>query len=76
MENLLEVEKVTERKLTLQEATLEAIKTIVDSTDKHVSYNVFNSMDRATMFGKENISKTHISITITDAMVDTTPRRI
>lgn len=76
MENLLEVEKVIEKKLTLQEATLAAIRLIVESTDRQVSYDVFNEIEKKSMFGKENISKTHLRITITDAMVDTTPRKI
>lgn len=73
MENLVEVEK---SKLTLQEATLAAIKLIVESTDRQVSYDVFNEVEKKSMFGKENIFKTHLRITITDAMVDTTPRKI
>lgn len=57
----------------LQEATLEAIKKIVDNTDKQVSYDVYTSVERVNIFKKDTVVKTHINITITDTIADTTP---
>lgn len=57
----------------LQEATLEAIKKIVDNTDKQISYDVYQSVEKINMFKKDTVIKTHINITITDTIVDTTP---
>jgi len=76
----IEVEKdVIVRKPSLQEAILKSVEGVVnavDNTDKQVSYEVFNTVEKVSIFGKETVTKTHIKITITDALVDTAPKKI
>jgi hypothetical protein len=60
---------------SLQKATLDAIRGIVESTNQQVSYSVFNSVD-GDFLGKNKTVKTHINITITEGRIDTMPKGI
>lgn len=60
----------------LQSAILSAIKTVLDATEKQVTYDVYQSVERKGFFKKDVIVKTNINITISDAIIDTKPERL